>query len=444
VERTPLRQRNFGLLWWAGLISLTGNWILAVALPVHVLRLTGSPAAVSAVVAAGLAGNLLFGTVAGAYVDRWDRRRVVVAVNVLQTVTVLPLLLADDPGRVWIVALVAFASSALTQFFNPAENALLPQLVPPQQLTAANSLNSLNNNLGRLIGPALGGLAVTTIGLTGAALLDAVSYAVAAVLCGLITGRYRAKGAQPRRHLLRELAEGLSEAGRNRIVRGIFVLIAVIMVGEGMMSTLFAVFVTRSLGGGGEELGWFMSAQAIGGITGSLLATRVVRVFRPVPFIAASFTVTGVINLIIFNYPRVSTQIWPLLVFFVLVGIPVGIHVVALWTLFQGQTPDRLRGRAFSAIWTGGALAGILGAAVAGWLGATVSAVNVMTAQTLLLMSAGGAFRLIAGPGPATLTPPASEPSGPPPAPGPEPNEVSDPMAAEHPVTNSQAGNNRL
>lgn len=403
----PLSQRNFGLLWWAGTISLIGNWALVIALPIYVLRLTGSPAAVSAVVAAGLLGNVLFGTFAGAYVDRWDRRRVVVAVNVLQTLVLLPLLLVDSAGRVWIVVVVAFAESALTRFFQPAENALLPRLVPAEQLTAANSLNSLNNNLARLVGPAVGGWTVATLGLGGAALLDAGTFAVAALLCALITGSFQAdRTGEPEHHLLTELAEGLRAVGQNRIVRAVFVLIAVIMVGEGVMSTLFAVYVTRHLHGGGQELGWLLSAQAVGGILGSLVATRVAGRFRPVPLIATSFALTGLVNIAVFNYPRWDTALWPVLALFVVVGIPVGVHVVVLWTLFQIETPDRLRGRAFAVIWVGGALAGIVGAAVAGALGQTVSAMTLLTVSGAGCVLAGPLFRVLAGPGPASLVEP--------------------------------------
>src|ERR1051326_5182639 len=125
MNLTPLRQRNFGLLWWAGLISLAGNWALFIALPIYVLRLTGSASAVSAVVGANLLAGLLFGSFAGAYVDRWDRRRVVVAVNALQAVVLLPLLLVDSAGRVPIVVGVAFVSAATDQVFQPAEKAPL-------------------------------------------------------------------------------------------------------------------------------------------------------------------------------------------------------------------------------------------------------------------------------------------------------------------------------
>jgi predicted MFS family arabinose efflux permease len=370
-----------------------------------VLQLTGSPAAVSTVVAAGLAGNLVFGSFAGAYVDRWDRRRVVVLVNALQAVVLLPLLLVESGDRVGIAVAVAFAAAALTQFSQPAENALLPRLVSGADLPAANALNTLNNNIGRLVGPAVGGFAAVTLGLGGTALLDAATFAVAALLCGLIRGVHRADRSGEPRHLLRELAEGLAAIGRDRVVRAIAALVAVIMVGEGIMGTLFAVYATEALGGDGRLLGWLMTAQAVGGVVGSLLATRVTTRFRPVPLIAASFTLSGLIDLAIFNYPRSGTATWPVLMLFALVGVPIGIHVSALWTLFQTRMPDRLRGRTFAAIWVGGALAGILGAALAGALGDRVGVLDLLTLSAAGLAASGVLFRLVAGPGPTSLTP---------------------------------------
>ncbi|GIF51559.1 putative MFS family arabinose efflux permease [Asanoa ferruginea] len=406
MDLGPLRQRDFALLFFAGLISLTGNWVLGIALPVAVLGLTGSPAAVATVVAASLLGTIAAGTVAGVYVDRWDRRRVVVVVNVLQVFALLPLLLVDDADRVWIVVAVAFTSQALAQFFQPAENALLPRLVDADRLPAANALNTLNNNLARLVGPALGGVIAVTSGLAGAALVDAGTFAIAAVLCGLIRGSHRAvqeTGSEPERHLLRELAEGLRAVGRNRIVRAIFVIIAVSSVGEGMMGTLFAVYVTKALHAGGRELGWLMSAQAVGGIIGSLAATRVTARFRPVPLIATCWTFFGVVDVVIFNYPRWDGAFWPVLALFVIVGLPVGIHLGAIWTLFQIETPDRLRGRAFSAIWMGASIASVIGAAVAGALGDKVDVITLLTVQGVGCIVAGLTFRWLAGPGPASL-----------------------------------------
>lgn len=186
-----LRERNFGLLWLAGLISITGDWILRVALPVYVLRLTGSPAALSFVVAAGLVAGLIAGPAAGVFVDRWDRRRLLVCVNAAQAVGLLPLLAIGSASRAWIAAAVAFGESALAQVAGPAESALLPGLVGTGQLAVANSLTNVANFIARLTGPAAGGAMAATAGLGGAAALDAATFAAASVACALITGTHR-------------------------------------------------------------------------------------------------------------------------------------------------------------------------------------------------------------------------------------------------------------
>lgn len=404
MNLAPLRQRNFSLLWWASVISIAGDWALRVALPIYVLKLTGSPAPVSGIVLAGFLASLTFGTVAGPYVDRWDRRRVVVLISILQALVLLPLLAVGSAHRVWIVVAVAFAESALSQFFGPAESALLPRLVPTGQLAAANSLSSLGNWTGRLTGPAAGGLVTAALGLGGAAMLDAGTFAVAALLCALITGGHRADhGAAQARHLLHELAEGLRAITGNRIARAILIFIIVTSVGEGMMDTLFAVYVTRTLHGGSRQMGWLLSAQAVGGILGSAAGTRVASRFRPVAQASACFALFGLVDLAIFNYPRWDTRLWPVIVMFFLIGMPGVLAFVTMLTLFQLQAPDQLRGRMFAALAVGQAAAAMLGAAVAGLLGQTVSVVNLLTAQRAGYVLAAILLRVLAGRGPASL-----------------------------------------
>ena len=404
MNLTPFRQRNFTLLWCAGLVSITGDWALRVALPVYVLRLTGAPAAVSGVVLAGFLASLLFGSLAGAYVDRWDRRRVLTVISAIQALALLPLFAVSAADRVWIVVVVSFAESALAQFAGPAGSALVPRLVPAAQLAAANSLNSLSNWIGRLAGPAAGGLAAAALGLAGAAGLDAATFAAAAGLCALITGRHRAgRAGQPPRHLPRELAEGLRAITGNRITRAILIFLVITAIGEGMMDTLFAVYVTRALHGGSSQLGWLLSAQAVGGILGSLASPRITGRFRPVPQAASCFVLFGLLDLAIFNYPRWDTALGPVLVLFFLIGVPGVLAFVTMLTLFQTQAPDRLRGRMFAVLEVGQAAAAMLGAAVSGRLGQTISVVNLLTAQGAGYLLAGLLLRVLAGPGPRSL-----------------------------------------
>jgi MFS family permease len=147
-----LRRRDLGLLWAGGLVSETGDWLLLVGLPVWVLELTGSSLVTATVFIVGLLPSLLVGPVAGVLVDRWDRRRTLVAVSLAQAAFLLPLLAVHGRRQLWIVYLVIAVEGALAQLNDPARNALLPSLVGERELVGANGLLGLTGNLARLAG----------------------------------------------------------------------------------------------------------------------------------------------------------------------------------------------------------------------------------------------------------------------------------------------------
>ena len=152
-----LRRRDFALLWWGGLVSVAGDSMLLAVLPYVVYASTGSTLATAGMTVAELVPGIVLGSVAGVFVDRWDRRRVLVLSNVLQAVTVAALLvLAREPDLLAVVYVVAALQSSLSAFSLPAESSLLPTLVPEEDLVAANALNVLNNRVGRLAGLPLG------------------------------------------------------------------------------------------------------------------------------------------------------------------------------------------------------------------------------------------------------------------------------------------------
>ena len=125
---------------------MIGDWALRAGLPFEVYRLTGSTLATAAYFLAGLIPQVLFGSTAGVFVDRWDRRRLMIWVNIALAVALLPLLAVDTLG-VWIVYGAVIAAVILGLLFAPAQIAVLPQLVGPGHLVEANSLSSLNQNL---------------------------------------------------------------------------------------------------------------------------------------------------------------------------------------------------------------------------------------------------------------------------------------------------------
>src|SRR5438034_8376384 len=123
-----LRTRNFSLLWWGGLISNMGDWMLLVGLSYEVYRRTESTLGPMGTVISFLIPSILLGSVAGVFVDRWDRRRLMVVVNLLQAAALLSLLLVDALG-LWVVYAMLATESALSQLFSPAQVALVPTIL---------------------------------------------------------------------------------------------------------------------------------------------------------------------------------------------------------------------------------------------------------------------------------------------------------------------------
>jgi MFS family permease len=233
-----LRQRNFSLLWFGGLISMIGDWMLLIALPIYVYQLSGSALATSITVMTRIIPRLLLGSIAGVFVDRWDRKQTMIISNLLLAINLLPLLLVQSVEWLWLIYLVSFIQSVISQFFGPAENAFLVRVVEERELVAANSLNSLNNNLARVIGPSLGGVVLILFDLSGIALIDAATFVIAGGMIALVTisGQLEQPSAQvvpSRTALWHEWRAGLRLVWREPVVSLLFVMIILTSIGEG-------------------------------------------------------------------------------------------------------------------------------------------------------------------------------------------------------------------
>ena len=386
-DLAPFRHRGFSLLWFAGLLSFAGDWVLHIALPIQVYALTGSTLATGGVVAANVGASLLVGAIAGVYVDRWDRRRTLVTGNLALAAIVAPLALVTTADRVWIVYVVAFCQAIAVQFVSPAEAALLPRLVPSSLLPAANGLNALNNNLARLVGPVLGGFAAT-LGIEVVAGVDVVSFLLAAALVAAIGGMHRADRAEER-DVGAELLDGLRLIRDTAVVAVLIGLLFVTSIGEGVMGALFAPFIVDALDGGAKELGWTMTAQAVGGIAGGLLAARWIARFGAIRLVPVTLVLFGAVDLVIFNYPRWFTAIAPVLVLFVVVGVPGAVGFAATMTVLQGSVENAYLGRVFAVAGVLASAGMLVGAAVGGFLGDDVGIVNMLTVQGLGYVVAG-------------------------------------------------------
>jgi MFS family permease len=381
---TLLRQRDFARLWFGGLISIMGDMVLNVALPFFVYQVSGSTLATAVMVAAELLPRLLFGSIAGVFVDRWDRKKVMVVTSLSQGLIILPLFLVRSAETLWIVYVISFLQVTFAIFFGPAENALLPLLVPEDKLIQANSLNAMNNNLARLIGPPLGGGILALWGLPGVVLLDSLTFLVAGLLIfsiGQSGRRVPATGAgakpegTPWSRFRNEWIEGINIVRRDRIVTVLFITTVMLNFGGVMIDPLGAAYIIEVVKANAEIFGLLIAVQAIGGIVGGLIAGKVGERMPAARLYAWAEIVLGVILVLRYNLPELPI----LFVMTLLVGLPAALGIAALETLFQRNVPNTHLGRIYGALnSTVGitSLFGVLG--ISGVLGEVLGIVPVL------------------------------------------------------------------
>lgn len=391
-----LRQRNYALLWSSQLISQLGNWALLAALPFFVLQLTGSVLATGIMFIVEVIPTILLGSVAGVFVDRWDRKWTMIGANVARGMLLLLLLAFRSAEQVWVVYVVAFFASTANLFFGPANNALLPQLVANDEIVTANSLDALGESVARILGPAFGGALLASVGLGAVALIDVGSYLVGAGLIFLI----QPPSALSERHMLQETARslrirwvdfwrewlaGLRLASQRRPLSLAFLAVGIALVGDSILGVLLVVFVQDVVGAGAQQFGWVLTARGIGGVLGGLVVARFGHHIQPKNLMAYGMAGTGILLCIMLQFPVLPV----ILVAGVAVGPAAMAWLIAGQTWLQVHTEDHYRGRVFGAFETYSALMGLLGIGLATFSGESLGAVFGMYISASLFISGG-------------------------------------------------------
>jgi MFS family permease len=381
MMRDVFRTRDFSLIWIAGLISVAGDFAFVVALPIHIYKLTDSTLATAGAFAVSVVPGIVLGSIAGVLVDRWDRKRTMIWADLGRAGLLSLLLIPGAADRLWVIYLVSVGVGSIGQFFGPAENAIVPRLVKPDQLATANALNSLNNDLGRLAGPALGAALYAASSLGGVALVDAISYlgsafciaAVAADGRPLVAVAVQSGGALLRR-MATEWREGMTIMRRHRGLAVLVLQTTFAGMSEGFFISLaLAPLILNVLGGTDAQVGWITSAQAVGGIIAGIVVARAAHRFAPRWLLIAGMIGLGSADLGFFNANRFAgtgtNAVLIAMFFMMLAGFPAVAGGTGVTTLVQMWTEDAYRGRVFGARRAIDGLATLIGLGIAGVLG---------------------------------------------------------------------------
>jgi MFS family permease len=367
-----LRRPGIARLGAAGLLSEIGDWMLFIALPLFVLSLTGSSFVTATVFALELVPMVLAAPLAGVLVDRCEPWRLMRTGAALQAVAILPLLWVGSADDLWIVYTVVVVESLLATILEPCRSTTVAELVPPADLLGVNQALALVASVARLTGGPLGGVVLGLHGIDGVVLADAATFAGVAALFAIRAPRPTRPAnnrASVRARAGREWIEGLAVVGRSPVLRRTIVVVALAALAQGAFVVLFVLFVVRDLGASEADVGVLRGVQAVGSIAAALLLAPVARRLDPGRLLAISLAVIGVLSLVIWNGPRVTTAFAAYVALFVAVGAPAMTTMTGLMTVVQTHAAPEVRGRVMSTLFAvlGGVQAG--GMLLAGLVG---------------------------------------------------------------------------
>lgn len=344
-----LRNRNVALLFSAQVVSLAGDLVLFVALPFWVFQLTGSAMATGIMFAALLLPQLVISPIAGVFVDRWDRKRLMIASDLVRAAMMLCYLFVNTADQVWMIYLIAFSEAAVTQFFRPAVNAVVPLLVEgEEELARANASLGASFAIGQLAGPALGGVLVAAFGPHAAALVDGATYLLSALFVVFMRVSVRERAivqltsiGHAIAEITRELGEGVQITVTRPILRAVFAAVSSFGLANGITNVLLVILINQIWHAGAQEFGWVITAQGLGGILGSLFVGAIAARVSPRAMMIGGGLLAGVLFATVINQGSAYVAI-ALMPF---IGMCVVALDVGFTTLLQLGTEDANRGR---------------------------------------------------------------------------------------------------
>ncbi len=344
--RSLWRNRAYMLLWSGQLVSDLGSGISGLAAPLLILALTNSPALAGVAGSVGAVAYLIVALPAGALIDRWDRKRVMMLCDAGRALSLVTIPIAAALGRltVWQLYATTAIESSLYVFFSIAQVAALPRVVPRKQLADASAQNTGGTIAAAILAPSVGGFLYQAAGRTVPFLADALSYAASVLSLTLIRVPFQEQRTARPRHLRAEIAEGVAWLWRQPLIRYMAFLISGLR-GVGVGQALVIIVLARHQHASPALIGLIFSIGSVGGVAGAFLAPFIQRRFSFGQVTITSLWVEALL------WPCLALAPSPLLLGLVVAGMSViGPSANAVQLGYRlSLIPDHLQGRVNSA-----------------------------------------------------------------------------------------------
>jgi MFS family permease len=349
----PLRHRDFRLLWTGMTASLIGDGIFLVSLAWQVYELSNTPTALSVVGIAITVPQIIFLLLGGVVSDRFDRRRVMIAADALRMVSVAILGVLSLTGalELWHIIVVAAAFGAGTAFFGPAFDAIVPQLVPGDDLNQANSLDQfIRPAAARMIGPALGGWLIAAWGgrVGFAFLINALTFLISIACVFLMRARAVERSPEEGTSAIRDIREGFRFV-RSRVWLWGTLLAATLayLIFWGPSEVLLPFLVKNQLGGTARDLGFVFALGGVGAMFAAIVMGNREMPRRHITFMYSVWTIS---TLAVAGYGLARFP-WQAMVASFIFNALEGAGTI-VWATTKGRlVPERLLGRVSSFDW---------------------------------------------------------------------------------------------
>jgi len=356
------RNRSFTLMWTGQLISTAGSALTSLAAGILVYRLTGSALSVGLMMMATAVPTLFVGLIAGVFVDRYDRRNIMIAADLIRGALVLLIPFLIPANIAWLYILVALAS-AVGQFFDPAYASVLPEIASDEELAAANSMVTISSIGAQAIGFAAAGFIASRLDITWAFYIDAISFVFSAACVLLIrVAPLKVEGETNIPAIMRNLRAGAKIIVETPSLRSLFLIYVPVFVIYGLNNALLLPFARRALHATEFEYGLIEGVTTVGFVLGSFAMASLADRLREGQWIAISFigmAMTGIVYSLLSSVP-LAIMVGTLAAF---LNSP---SVIGRQLLIQRNTPREARGRVSSAFFVTRDTMFLLGMASAG------------------------------------------------------------------------------